>query len=147
MSKPSFLERMVGIGVGSAVGNVAAPLKAVGDIVDNLFTSDEERMDKEHVRDKLIQNWDVIQANITAQEARHRTVFVAGWRPFIGWVCGIIILWDYFLVSILKQATQIAGYPTTFYASGSSDVVLEILGAMLGIAGLRTYEKVKGIAK
>ena len=135
---------MIGGGGGAAI---AEPVKAVGDIVDNLFTSDEERLDKENARIKLMQDWDAIQAKITTQEAAHRTVFVAGWRPFIGWICGLVVFWDYFCISVITQLTAMFGYEVTFYASGSQEVVLELILGMLGIAGLRSYEKQKGLAK
>ena len=66
----------------------AEPINAVGNVLDNLFTSDEELLDKEIIKQRLAQQPALVQAEINKVQAHHRSTFVAGARPFLMWVCG-----------------------------------------------------------
>ncbi|MEM9880195.1 MAG: 3TM-type holin, partial [Pseudomonadota bacterium] len=70
-------------------------VSALGNAFDQLFTSDEERAQAQIVLTKIAQRPHILQAEINKIEAAHRSIFVAGWRPFIGWVCGLGILWAF----------------------------------------------------
>ena len=73
----------------SLIGSeVAQPIEAIGNVVDKLFTSDEERAQGKLLMEKLAQHPSELQVELNKVEANHRSIFVAGWRPFIGWVCG-----------------------------------------------------------
>ena len=77
-----------------------------------------------------------------AVEAAHESIFVAGWRPFIGWACGIALVYHFLLEPIIQYILIISNVPFTtpeFDFSQLSTIVM----AMLGMSGLRTYEKVK----
>jgi hypothetical protein len=78
-----------------------------------------------------------IQTRINEIEAKHRTVFVAGWRPFIGWVCGIAFAFHYIIMPLLLAYTDIK--PIEF----DTNSLFTVLMGMLGLGGLRTYEKLK----
>ena len=81
--------------------DIGSIVKSVGNIADDLFTSDEERLKialKEKEMDAaLIQG----QLTVNAQEAQHGSIFVAGWRPFIGWVGGIALAYQFVLYPFL----------------------------------------------
>lgn len=79
-----------------------------------------------------------IQTRINEIEAKHRTVFVAGWRPFIGWVCGVAFAFHYIVMPLLLAYTDIK--PVEF----DTNSLFTVLMGMLGLGGLRTYEKLKG---
>ena len=70
-------------------GAVTEPIDALGSAVDKIFTNDEERMQAQAVLDKIAQKPAILQAEINKIEAQHRSLFVAGWLPAIGWVCTI----------------------------------------------------------
>jgi hypothetical protein len=136
-----FLGKIFGVGA-------AEPIKAVGDVLDGLFTSDEERLDKKAVLERLAQKPGELQAAINKIEAQHRSVFVAGWRPFIGWVCGAGIAWAFighpifeWVVTVFMPARGIVA-PVIV-----TDHLFELVLAMLGMGGLRTLEKFGGKAK
>ena len=78
-----------------------------------------------------------IQTKINEIEANHRTVFVAGWRPFIGWVCGVAFAFHYIVMPLLLAYTDIK--PVEF----DTNSLFTVLMGMLGLGGLRTYEKLK----
>lgn len=85
------------------------------------------------------------QLEVNKQEAAHRTVFVAGWRPFLGWSCGFALTWQFILVPILGWVALMNGIPVP-PALDIGPLVTIIMG-MLGLGTLRTYEKLKGVAR
>ena len=126
------------VGGGDAV---AAPVTAVGNVLDQLFTSDEERLDKKIVLERLAQQPGLAQVELNKVEASHRSMFVAGWRPFIGWVCGVGLAFM-FLVNPIMQWWSAKDGPDL-----PEDIILELVLALLGLGALRTFEKMKGRAK
>jgi len=87
-----------------------------------------------------------LQAEINKMEAQHRTVFVAGWRPFTGWICASALAYHFIIepIIIFALATQNIQLTLPTFDMGS---LLTVLMGMLGLGGLRTYEKTKGITK
>lgn len=85
------------------------------------------------------------QIDINKSEAQHSSVFVAGWRPFIGWVCGLALAYEYLMLPLFSWFSLNAGWqqPPHLVMDGMMELVL----AMLGVAGLRTFEKYKGVAR
>ena len=84
-----------------------------------------------------------IQTKINEIEAQHRTVFVAGWRPFIGWVCGVALAYNFVIRDLFVWALQ----PETVPHALQMEQLMTVLLGMLGLGGLRTYEKIKDKVK
>ncbi len=126
------------LGGGAAV---AAPITAIGNVLDALFTSDDERLDKQALLTKLAQQPNLAQVELNKVEAQHRSTFVAGWRPFIGWVCGVGLTFMFLINPILQWITSKPG------PALPEDIVLELVLALLGLGALRTVEKMNGRAK
>lgn len=135
-------------------------IDTVGKVADSLFTSDEERARLQIEATKA--ETDAFRAesermagqvDITKIEAAHSSLFVAGWRPGIGWVCVISLAYQFVLYPLLLWgwgAFQAAGrIPATLSAPPLLDVeaLMVLVTAMLGIAGARTWEKFKGVAR
>jgi|TARA_B110000305_G_scaffold164244_1_gene181665 hypothetical protein len=125
-------------GGGSAV---AQPIEAIGNIIDNVFTSDEERAQGELLKQKLAMQPSMMQAEIMKVQANHRSTFVAGARPFLMWVCGLGFLFAFVINPVLQWIAPELGSPEL-----PLDAMLELTLAMLGLAGLRTVEKLNGKA-
>jgi hypothetical protein len=85
------------------------------------------------------------QLAINQVEAASTRLFVAGWRPFIGWICGFVLGFKYIGGPLLVMVSQAAGHPVTPPDLGLTDL-LPVLGAMLGLGTMRTVEKVQGVA-
>lgn len=85
------------------------------------------------------------QLEINKAEAASPSAFTSGWRPFIGWVCGSACAWNWLLLPIAKFACAYAGKPLTLSPADLTEMWPLLLG-MLGLGGLRTYEKTKGVA-
>lgn len=79
-----------------------------------------------------------IQNEVNKIEAQHRSIFVAGWRPFIGWVCGVALLYNFILRDIIAWLS-----PDIMPPALQMEHLLTVLLGMLGLGGLRTYEKLK----
>jgi len=87
------------------------------------------------------------QLQINAKEAEHGSIFVAGWRPAIGWICGIALGWNYILQPILSWAVFAYGLDLAAAPALDTAELTTILLGMLGLGGLRTYEKRLGVAR
>jgi hypothetical protein len=127
-------------------GSVAEPIKAIGDVFDKLFTSDDERAQAQFVLEKLKQHPDELQIELNKIEATHRSIFVAGWRPAIGWICGIslgfyfipqFILGAYLWIKMCLLKQILLPYPI------DGKYLMDLIIGMLGLGVLRTVEKIK----
>ncbi len=136
--------------------NPGGILKAIFDGIDSLITSDEE---KEQLRaDAMkaaqanrLQEWAIEAGLLTAQitvnkaEAESGNIFAASWRPAIGWTCALALFFQFFLAPVGMWVFAISGHPLP--EPPSLDKMLwELMFGMLGIAGLRTIEKSRGVA-
>lgn len=122
------------LGIGSIVDGV-------GKVVDKLFTSDKERADAQITLERLKQQPYLMQAMINMAEAQHKSIFVAGWRPFIGWITGIGLLLAViygFVIQPILGACHI--YTPPINTSELHDLII----SMLGLSAIRSYDKVKG---
>jgi len=87
------------------------------------------------------------QIDINKEEAKSRNIFIAGWRPFVGWTCGLALFWHFL------------GLPVTLFITGWFNLqhpplpefdmqsLMTVLLGMLGLGGMRTFEKFKGVTK
>lgn len=87
------------------------------------------------------------QLAINVKEAEHGSIFVAGWRPWIGWVCGIALAWNYILQPIITWGVFIAGVDIGEAPHLDVAGLMPLMMGMLGLGGLRTYEKRLGVAR
>jgi hypothetical protein len=85
------------------------------------------------------------QADIDKAEAANESIFVSGWRPFIGWVCGAGLAWTFILGPMFAFFATLAGSKITLPAFDASGVTALVV-PMLGLGAYRTVEKVQGVA-
>ena len=92
-------------------------------------------------------NLSLAQVSLNQTEAASKSIFVSGWRPFIGWICGVGLAYAFILSPIMRFAVVLAmETPPDFPVLDISELMPILLG-MLGLGGLRTYEKVKGVSR
>ena len=84
------------------------------------------------------------QVEVNKVEASHQSIFVSGARPFIVWVCGFGMAYAAMLHPLLAWIALINGIPIP--PELNSDVLMYVLGGILGLGGYRTFEKTKGVA-
>lgn len=87
-----------------------------------------------------------IQAGVNQKEAESESLFVSGWRPGVGWICVLALGYQYLLYPLLTWL--VLWFPSMQIPKPViSDVLFELIFGMLGLAGLRSFEKFKGIAR
>jgi Holin of 3TMs, for gene-transfer release len=85
------------------------------------------------------------QLDINKAEAANPSVFVSGWRPFIGWVCGAGCAWNWVGLPMVKLGLAVFSIQISISPADLSEMLPLLLG-MLGLGALRTTEKIKGVA-
>lgn len=135
-----FLGNLVG-------GGIAETAKGVADVIDKFVETPDEKRLALQIKQKMMMQPVLAQVELNKIEAGHRSIFVAGWRPFIGWVCGFALAWHFILFDILSWITLMWKPEITLPQLAGTDTLITVLLAMLGLGGLRTYEKKIGKAK
>ena len=129
---------------------LVAPLLSFGqDIIGRLFPDKEEARKAEADFLRLAMDGElkqvIAQLQINAQEAAHPSLWVAGWRPYYGWTGGTGFLYAVLLQPMAVWLARIKGWPEPPMID--VELLMVVAGGMLGIGGLRTYEKRKGVSK
>ena len=132
---------------------LAALIPALAPIVERLVGLIPDPDERERQRAELerqiaaaIEQRAAQQAEINKVEAGSAILFVAGWRPFIGWVCGAGLAWTFVGQPVASWAIAAFAIPATLPLL-PTDGLLELVLAMLGLGGLRTFERVRGVAR
>jgi len=127
-----------------------AILPLIGTVLDRVIPDKNgAQKAKQEIEAELIKNatqLNLAQAETNKIEASHRSVWVAGWRPCLGWVAALGFAWVFLLQPIAQWLTALTGNPIPL-PDFQTEALLELTFAMLGLAGLRTYEKQKGLTK
>ena len=87
------------------------------------------------------------QVEVNKAEAQHKSIFVAGWRPFVGWTCGVALAYHFVLAPLILFGVGVSGYEIPALPEFDMGSLMTVLMGMLGLGGLRTYEKQKGLTK
>lgn len=87
------------------------------------------------------------QLEINKVQAQHGSVFVAGGRPFIMWVCGVALAWQFVLEPMATWGILVAGVDVPALPELDMGPLMSLTLGMLGLGGLRTYEKRLGVAR
>ena len=127
---------------------VTALVPALGTLVDRLIpdraAAERAKADMEAALVKAANEAAMAQVEVNKIEAGHSSVFVAGWRPFIGWVCGAALAWAFIVGPVLAWSLAVLGIRETLPPI-MTDNLFELVLAMLGLGGLRTFEKMRGV--
>ena len=125
-------------------------LPLVGDVLDRFFPDKEKaEQAKREIESQFTDHLariDLAQLEVNKEEAKSRNVFIAGWRPFIGWTCGLALCWTYILQPIAQFVLAQTGHLIDLPGLDMSTMMPVLLG-MLGLGGLRSFEKFKGVSK
>lgn len=121
-------------------------LGAVSDLVGSVINKiwpDKTPQEKEQLAAAVL----IVQGqlDINKAEAASPSIFVAGWRPAIGWCCGAACAWNWVGLPVAKAGLMLAGYTLALSPADLSEMMPILIG-MLGLGGLRTTEKIKGVA-
>lgn len=121
---------------------VAAGLK----VIDKFVPDPAAKVKAEEQLRADLQAWDKTQTDVNAVEAANENIFVSGWRPALGWTCAFAFAFIYVIGPMITWLSTMAGNPIPL-PSFNVDALMGLTLGMLGLGGLRTYEKVKGVAR
>jgi hypothetical protein len=101
----------------------------------------------EQEREQLAAAVSLVQGQLAVNqaEASNPSLFVSGWRPAIGWICGLACGWNWIGLPIAKVGLELSGHPITVSPADITEMMPILLG-MLGLGGLRTAEKINRVA-
>ncbi|HET9843022.1 MAG TPA: 3TM-type holin [Gammaproteobacteria bacterium] len=119
----------------------ANSIEAVGTIIDKVFPIEEEKQKAQTVIDKLKQHPKELQFLLNLLHDKGRSIYLAGWRPFIGWTCGLGLANVFVINPWLQWLVGIDGPRMPL------DVIVELIVTMLGLGLMRTAEKLGGKTK
>lgn len=126
---------------------IPALLPILGDLIDRVIPDPAEAAkEKARIETELLKqahDGQMAQIELNKVEAQHGSVFVAGWRPFIGWCCGVGFLTAVLILPIANMA--MAMYRSEPMPQFPVELLMVTMGGMLGLGGLRTFEKIRGV--
>lgn len=129
----------------------AAAIPILGDVLDRVIPDTNARKEAKEKLAELEQQGELSlilgQLAINKQEAAHKSLFVAGWRPFIGWTCGVAFAYAFVLSPVARTIMAANGIDITDLPVLNVADMMPVLLGMLGLGGLRTYEKFRGVAR
>ena len=123
----------------------------VADILDKFIEDKDQKAKLAHeiatMAERHAQEQVLAQLEVNKAEAAHRSMWVAGWRPFVGWTCGAAMAWHFILLPVTLFVTSFTGFEVPQLPAFDMDSLMTVLLGMLGLGGLRTFEKSKGLAR
>ena len=116
--------------------------------LDKLVPDNNQKAEFKHQLVMEILRTGLAQMEVNKTEAEHPSVFVAGWRPAVGWVCALALFWHFILYDLLNwvRLAFLQDMPEP-PALGGSETLVTVHLSMLGLGGLRTVEKLKGVSR
>jgi hypothetical protein len=131
-----------------AGGGFISAAEGIANIIDQFVETDDEKRVAEMIKAKMMMKPSLAQIELNKIEAGHRSIFVAGWRPFIGWVCGFALLWHFILFDLLTWITvNFFPHVTNIPELTGTETLVTVLLSLLGLGAMRTAEKFGGKAK
>lgn len=129
----------------AAIGPVA---EVLGKVLDRVLPEDPKL--RAQIELELAKaDWAIVQSQlaINVEEAKSESLFVAGWRPFIGWVCGASLAWNFVVLPLATFGMAAAGVALPPLPELALDTMMPVLLGLLGLGGMRTYEKLNAANK
>ena len=118
----------------------------ISNILDKFVADKDLKQKLEHELKTELHRANMAQIEVNKEEAKHRTVFVAGWRPFTGWVCATALAYHFILEPVIVFVLALYNIQLTLPQFDMASLLTVLMG-MLGLGGLRTYEKKEGLTK
>jgi hypothetical protein len=138
-----FVQSLIGGSIGDAFAKIAGVFKVPPE--QKLSAETELEKIRLGLEAQLVQQV-TAQIEVDKEEAKSSSLFVAGWRPFIGWICGFVLAYNFIVAPLCTwaQALYNPGHPIPFPVLDYASLYPILLG-MLGLGGLHAYERVQGV--
>ena len=124
---------------------LTAALTIGGQVISRIWPDPADQAKAQLALLELAQRGELSQVDVNKVEAASSSLFVAGWRPAIGWVCGAGCAWNWIGLPMASFVMAAIGHTVAIYPADLGEMMPLLLG-MLGIGTLRTVEKIKGVA-
>ena len=124
---------------------LTAALTIGGQVIARIWPDPADQAKAQLALLELAQRGELAQLEVNKVEAGSSSLFVAGWRPAIGWVCGAGCAWNWIGLPMASFIMAAIGQTVAIYPADLGEMMPLLLG-MLGIGTLRTVEKIKGVA-
>ena len=121
--------------------------KLLGKFIEDKDTKNKLAHELATMAERHAQELAKSQIEVNKAEAQSRHWFVASWRPFIGWTCGIALMWHFVLSQFILFFATMFGFTLPALPEFDMGSLMTVLMGMLGLGGLRTFEKYKGMTK
>ena len=129
------------------ISSLVAP---VSGLLDKFIEDKDQRALLAHeiatLADKQANEQAVAQIELNKVEAAHQSMFVAGWRPAVGWVCALAMLLNFILIPFINLGMEFAGADIRLDLI-EMDTMMPVLLGMLGLGGMRSYEKARNVSR
>lgn len=129
------------------ISSLVAP---VSGLLDKFIEDKDQRALLAHeiatLAEKQAQEKMIGQIKTNQIEAAHQSMFVAGWRPAVGWVCALAMLLNFILIPFINLGMEFAGQDIRLDLI-QMDTMMPVLLGMLGLGGMRSYEKARSVAR
>lgn len=130
---------------------LSALLEPISNLLDKVVPDADERAKLTHEIATMAQRHAhelaLAQIEVNKAEAASGSLFKGGWRPFIGWVCGTAFAYHFVIQPLLLFFVALYGWEIPELPEFDMASLMTVLGGLLGLGGLRTFEKYKGVAK
>jgi len=130
---------------------ISSVLPIAGEVIDRLVPDKNAAGKAKREMEKALVDAEAAgrlgQLEVNKVEAAHRSIFVAGWRPFIGWCCGTALAYHFVLQPIVIFGLALTETTTPALPAFDMDSLMTVLLGMLGLGGMRSFEKYKGLSK
>jgi hypothetical protein len=128
------------LGIADSVIGVA------GKVLDKCVEDKDLRKKLDHELKTQLVSLDLAQAQTNIEQAKHPSIFVSGARPAIMWICAFALAWQFIVAPIASWAFAI-WYPVLELPSLDTQALMTLLMSLLGLGGMRSFEKMKGVAR
>ena len=132
-------------GAGAIIALVNSIVSGVSQYFNNKSAEEQARLAIEKAVVEFMRQVDAGQIELNKEEAKSASLFVAGWRPFIGWMGGVAMGYNFLVRPLVDAVTWMIDPAIPSLPAADLNEIIGLVSAMLGVAGLRTYEKVRGI--
>ena len=130
---------------------ITSLIEPVTGLLDKFIEDKDQKAKLAHeiatMGEKHAQQLALAQIEVNKAEASSGSFFKGGWRPFVGWTCGIAVAYHFVIQPLLIFIFSYAGIEPPDLPEFQMNTLLTVLGGLLGIGGLRTYEKQKKLTK
>ena len=128
-----------------AIDPITAALDIGGKVISRLWPDPADQAKAQLALLELAQRGELAQLEVNKVEAANPSLFISGGRPFIVWVCGTAFAWNWIGLPVARFVAAYFGHPLDIAPADMSEMMPVLLG-LLGLGGLRTVEKLKGVA-